>query len=202
VEIINQTKTTVMKLLNTLAATVFSLVFLQADAQTEAPKGFQKGTIILADNSSLSGFIKDNIRKDASLAFIQQAGDKKKNYEGSELVSAEIDGTKYRCIKGDFFKILCDGDLNFLQKSSDASGKPSYNGNEAVFSSGTEGKLNDYFIYNSKDKQLKLVTKKSFDEVITASFDGYTAAIDKAKTVSGDPAQLKTAVELYNNRNK
>lgn len=191
-----------MKLLNTLTATVLSLVFLQASAQTEAPKGFQKGTIILADNSSLSGFIKDNIRKDASLAFIQQAGDKKKNYEGSELASAEIDGTKYRCIKGDFFKILCDGDLNFLQKSSDASGKPTYNGNEAVFSSGTEGKLNDYFIYNSKDKQLKLVTKKSFDEVIAASFDGNTAAIDKAKTVSGDPAQLKTAVELYNNRNK
>jgi len=191
-----------MKLLNTLAASALSLVFLQVNAQTEAPKGFQKGTITLADNSNLSGFVKDNIRKDASLAFVSQAGEKKKNYNGSELISAEIEGTKFLCINGDFFKVLCQGELCFLQKSSDASGKPTYNGNDAIFSSGTEGKINDYFIYNGKNKQLKLVSKKNFDEVITASFDGYTAAIDKAKTVNGDLSQLKEAVEFYNNRNK
>jgi hypothetical protein len=187
-----------MNFLNTLAAAALSLVLLQANAQTEAPKGFQKGTITLADNSSLSGFVKDNIRKDASVSFVQQAGDKKKNYSGSELAAAEIEGTKFICINGDFFKVLCQGELCFLQKSSDASAKPSYNGNEAIFSSGTEGKINDYFIYNGKDKQLKLVSKKNVEEIAAASFAGNTAAIDKAKAVNGDLSQLKEAVEVYN----
>lgn len=191
-----------MKILNTLTATVLSLVFLQADAQTESPKGFKKGTIVLADGSSLTGLVKESIRKNASLVFTTSEGDKKKNYDGSELAAAEIDGTRFICINGDFFKVLCDGDLCFLQKSSDASTKPTYNGNDAIFSSGTEGKLNDYFIYNSKIKQLKLVSKKNLDEVITASFDGCTAAIEKAKTVNSDLSQLKAAVEVYNNRNK
>ncbi|HEY6504882.1 MAG TPA: hypothetical protein VIZ28_12955 [Chitinophagaceae bacterium] len=188
-----------MTILNTLVASVLSLVFLQANAQTEIPKGFQKGTITLADNSNLPGFVKDNIRKDASIVFIQQAGEKKKTYNGSELVAAEIDDAKFLCISGDFFKVLCQGNLCFLQKSSDASGKPTYNGNEATFSSGTEGKLNDYFIYNGKDKQLKLVSKKNADEVIAASFAGNTAAIEKARSANGDIAQLKEAVQVYNN---
>ena len=104
--------------------------------------------------------------------------------------------------KGDFFEVLSEGELNFLQKASDASGKPTYNGNEAIFSSGTEGKPNDYFIYTTSSKQLRLVSKKNVDEIIAASFTGYTAAIDKAKTANGDLSQLKDAVEIYNNRNR
>ena len=191
-----------MKIINTITITVLSLVFLQSNAQTETPKGFKKGIIVLADGSNLPGFIKDNIHNSASVMFISETGGKKKNYDGSGLISAEIEGTKFICIKGDFFKVLSEGELNFLQKSSDASDKPTYNGNEAIFSSGTEGKPNDYFIYNTKDKQLKLVSKKNVDEVIAASFAGYTAAVDKAKTVNGDLSQLKVAIEIYNNRNR
>lgn len=191
-----------MKIINALVISIVSLVLSQANAQTEVPKGFKKGTIVLADGSSLPGFIKDNIRNNASVMFISEAGGKKKNYDGSGLISAEIEGTKFFCIKGDFFKVLSEGELNFLQKSSDASDKPTYNGNEATFSSGTEGKPNDYFIYNTKDKQLKLVSRKNVDEVIAASFAGNIAAIDKAKTAGGDLSQLKVAVEIYNNRNR
>ena len=191
-----------MKIITALVISIVSLVLSQANAQTEVPKGFKKGTIVLADGSSLPGFIKDNIRNNASVLFISEAGGKKKNYDGSDLNTAEIEGTKFFCIKGDFFKVLSEGELNFLQKSSDASDKPTYNGNEATFSSGTEGKPNDYFIYNTKDKQLKLVSRKNVDEVIAASFAGNTAAIDKAKTASGDLSQLKVAVEIYNNRNR
>lgn len=191
-----------MKIINLLTLCVVSLVLTQANAQPEAPKGFKKGALILADGSSLPGFIKDNIRSNASVSFIAETGGKKKNYDGSDLNGAEIEGTKFICIKGDFFKVLSEGELNFLQKASDASGKPTYNGNEATFSSGTEGKLNDYFIYTTTSKQLKLVSKKNVDEVIAASFSGYTAAIDKAKTVNGDLSQLKDAIELYNNRNR
>ena len=42
---------------------------------------------------------------------------------------------------------------------------------------------------------MKLISKKNLDEVMAASFAGNTAAIDKAKTVNGDIAQLKEAVD-------
>jgi len=190
-----------MKILNTLAVTVLSLVFLEAEAQADAPKGFTSGTIVLADGGSHTGLIKDNIRKNASVSFTTGA-EKKNNYDGTQLISAEIEGTKYLCIKGDFFKVLCEGELSFLQKSSNASGKVTYNGSEAILSSGTDGKLNDYFIYNSNDKQLKLVSKKNVQEIATTSFADCTAAIDKAKTINGDLSQFRGAVEEYNNRNR
>ena len=191
-----------MKLLNTLTIAVLSLFLTKGNAQTETPKGFTNGTIILADGSSQAGLIKDNIRRNASLIFMSDADAKKKNYDGSALNAVEIRGVKFICIKGDFFKVLCEGELSFLQKASDASGKPSYNGTEAIFASGTEGEPNDYFIFNNKDKQLKLVSKKNYDNVITASFADCTVAVDKAKTINGDLSQLSGAVEAFNNRNK
>ena len=175
-----------------------TIFFLRANAQTEAPKGFKKGTIMLADSSSVSGYIKDNIRGNASVTLVNETGDKKKNYDGSEIISAEIEGVKFICIKGDFFKVLSKGELNFLQKSSDASNKPSYNGNETIFSNGTEGKPGDYFIYDNKNKQLSLVSKKNFNTIITASFSDNTAALEKAKAINGDIPQLKEAIDIYN----
>ena len=59
-----------MKILNTLAITVLSLVFLEAEAQADVPKGFTNGSIVLTDGSSHSGLVKDNIRKNASITFI------------------------------------------------------------------------------------------------------------------------------------
>ncbi len=191
-----------MKIVNLLTLSIVSLILTQANAQPEIPKGFKIGAVELADGSQISGFIKDNIRRDASLLFIAETGGKKTNYDGSALNAAEIEGAKFICIRGDFFKVISEGELLFLQKSSDASGKPVYNGNEAVFSNGTEGRVNDYFIYTTSNKQLKHISKKNVDEVIAASFAGYTAAIDKAKTANGDLSQLKDAVDIYNNRLK
>ncbi|MEO6453867.1 MAG: hypothetical protein ABIN97_07350 [Ginsengibacter sp.] len=190
-----------MKSLKIILVIIVSISFLPGQAQTNVPKGFKKGTIILANNNSLSGNIKDNIRNNASVTFISDAGVKKINYNGSDLISADIEGIKYLCIRGDFFRIISDGGLSFLQKSSDASGKPTYNGNEAVFSNGTEGKPGDYFIYNISSKQLKLVSKKNINEVTATAFAGNVAAIDKAKALNGEVAQLKDAVEIYNHGN-
>lgn len=192
-----------MKIVKSIAMVMtLSLMLIQSQAQTDAPKGFKKGSIILFDSAVLSGYVKDNMGSDASLWFIATPGDKKKSYSGSDILSADIEGTPYICINGDFFKVICKGELTFLQKASDASGKVSYNGANAVFSNGTDGRPGDYFIYAGAKKALQLVSKKNMDEVITSSFNGYTAAIDKAKTVNGDIAQLKEAVTLYNNRIK
>ena len=187
-----------MKNLKIVLVVVLSVYFTVTQAQTEAPKGYKKGTLTLADNSIISGNIKSNIRSNASVTFVSEEGGKKKNYDGSDLISAEIDGTKFICIKGDFFRVISNGGLSFLQKASDASSKYSYNGNEAVFSSGTEGKPDDYFIYDGRTKELKKISKKNFDEVTAAAFAGNAAAIDKAKAVNGDIAQLKEAVDIYN----
>lgn len=190
-----------MKIVTTLMAVLLSFTLSQLNAQPEKSRGFKKAILILADGSSLTGLVKDNIRKNASVVFTDSGG-VKKNYDGSALLSVEIDAIRFVCINGDFFKVLCDGELSFLQKSSDASGKPSYNGHETIFSSGTTGKPGDYFIYNGRDKRLKLVSTKNIREVAAANFAGYTPAIDRANAVKDDLSQLKEAVEAYNNRAK
>ena len=188
-----------MKILKMLTGLVLSLFVLQATAQTEAPKGFSKGKIVLADNTVVTGFIKDNIRKDASVVLLSDG--KEKKYNGADLASAEIDAASYVCIKGDFFKVVANGELTFLQKSSNASSKPTQIGNEVFFISGTEGKPGDFFIYENKNQQLKLVSKKNLNSVVANSFGGYAPAIEKAKAAQDDIAQLKSAVESFNSRN-
>lgn len=188
-----------MKILKMLSLAALSFIFLQAGAQTEVPKGFGNGKIILPDNTVVTGFIKDNIRKDASVIVFSDGTEK--NYNGFDIVSAEINDASFICIKGDFFKVVCSGEISFIQKSSNASSKPSYNGNEIIFISGTEGKPGDYFIYDNRNQQLKLVSKKNLEAVIAATFGGYSPAVEKAKAAQGNIAQLKDAVEMYNGRN-
>ena len=188
-----------MKIVTAIVAA--ALICMQVQAQQEAPKGFKKGTLTLTDKSTLTGYVKDNIRNSASVILINGSGDRKKTYDGSALASAEIDGIKFLCINGDFFRIICEGNLNFLQKESDASGKPSYNGTEAVSMNGTEGSRGDYFIYDSRSHQLKLVTKKNFDAVIAGAFANNTTAIEKANAARNDLLKLKEAVESYNANN-
>jgi len=190
-----------MKISRLLPVAMLSLFVFNVYAQ-EAPKGFQKGSVTLADGNTISGFVKNNMRSDASVTFTEAAGKKKTRYDGSAIEGVEVEGTKYICIKGDFFKVLCEGELSYLQKSSDATGKPTQAGTEVIFASGTEGSPSDYFIYNKANKQLKLVSKKNLEEVAAASFAGNPAAIDKAKSVKEDLAQLKDAVELYNSSHK
>ena len=191
-----------MKSFRHLLAAAFIFTIFAAHAQNEMPKGFDKGSIVLRDGDSLTGFLKDNLRKDSSVIFIGEAGGKKMKYQGVDIVSAEINDSKYLCIKGDFFKVVCNGNLCFLQKSSDASGIPMYNGSESIFCNGTEGQPGDYFIYSTTDKQLKKISRNTIEAVAATSFAGCTAAIDKAKTVKEDFAKLKDAVEIYNSSNR
>ena len=151
-----------------------SLFFLQATDQTEVPKGFSKGNVTLPDNTIVTGFIKDNIRKDASVVILAEG--KEKKYNGGDIASAVVGETSYHCMKGDFFKVVSKGELTVLQKPSDASSKPTQVGNEVFFISGTEGKPGDYFIYETKNQQLKLVSKKTLNAVVANSFGTYAPA--------------------------
>jgi len=188
-----------MKILNILSVFVISL--LQAHAQPGISKGYKKGNIVLADSTVLVGYIKESMHSNASVILVREQGGKKKTYHGNELISAEIDGSLFLCLQGDFFRIISDGKISFLRKESDASGIPSYNGTEAIFTDHTDGRRGDYFIYQKEPRELKLVTKKTFDNIVATAFGNCDAAIDKAKSLNHDIAQLKEAVDIYNSRN-
>ena len=171
-------------------------MFLTVKAQNQIPSGYTKATITLSNGPVISGYVKDNIKKSASVTFTDEAGNNKKVYEGSDIVSLTKDAVNFICINGDFFKIICTGKLCFVQKQSNASGKASYNGNEAVFNNGTEGKIGDYFIYAGK--KLQLLNKKTVESFIATDLIGCAEAIEKAKTINGDMAKMQQAVEIYN----
>ena len=189
-----------MKTISIFATFLLAILFLQVKSQDVVPKGFVKGSMLLADNSEMTGFIKDEIRSKAAVVFIPVAGGKKITYDGDKLNAVTINETSYICMKGDFFKLVCDGELSFLQKSSDASSKPVYVGTEAMFINGTEGKPGDYFIFNKSLNQLKLVNNKNVAAVTAETFINCEAAVNKAKETGADIALLKDAVVIYNNR--
>lgn len=185
-----------MKIKTFFYSLALSFLFFTAKGQNDIPAGYTKATISLANGAVVTGYIKDNIKRSASVTFTENAGADKKNYDGSDISSLKTDAANFICVNGDFFKTLCDGKLCFVQKQSNASGKASYNGTEAVFNSGTEGKIGDYFIY--ADKKLKLINKKTVEPFIVNDLAGCAAAIEKAKTINGDIAKLQEVVEIYN----
>ena len=174
------------------------LFFGQLHAQNIPPKNFKKGSLLLLDSTHLEGFVKESIHNRASLVFITNDGGKKKEYQGANLLAVEIDSTRFICLRGDFFRVISDGSLLFVQKSSDASSIPSYNGNNAVFVNGTDGKPGDYFIYDTKVKELKKVDNKNVKQLTASIFNGYEPALAMAAKAYSDIAELKEAIDLYN----
>ncbi len=184
-----------------ILAAAATLLAITLTAQNALPKGYVNGQLILADGTVLTGLIRESIKAKSTVSFMENEQSSKKTYDGSMLNGAIVNGTSYRCIKGDFFVVLSQGDLLFLRKAGDASSQPSYRAGETVFINGTDGKPGDYFIYDTRTGDLKLIDKKTKEETSIAIFKGSTAAIDKAKLAAGDPAKMKEAVDAYNSRN-
>lgn len=190
-----------MKILKIAFALLLSFSLANVKAQSDN-SDYTKGSVTLANGMVVSGLVKNNIRKNASVILVSDAGKAKSEYDGNSILSAEVNGSKYLCIGGDFFQVVTEGELSFLQKSSDVSGKVVYNGLENMVLPGTEGKPGDYFILNSSTRELSKVSKKNVNVTAASLFAGCAAAIEKAKAVNGDIAQVKDAVDIYNRRNK
>jgi len=184
-----------MKIKQIFYAALLALSFSPVLAQNEVPAGYVKGSITLGDGSVSEGYIKDNIKRSASVSFIDSKG-AKRTYNGSQLNAVNMDGVNLICIGGDFFKPLSTGKMNFLQKASNASGSVSYNGTEAVISSGTEGKIGDYFVYAGNN--LKLLNKKNLESFISNDLAVCAPAVAKAKAINGDIARMQEAVDIFN----
>lgn len=185
-----------MKLTTIFYSVLLSLSATAVKAQTEIPAGYTKGSITLANGTVVAGYLKDNIKKSASVTYVDNTGANKKTYEGSEINSVTMESENFTCIKGDFFKTICTGKICFLQKASNSANKASYNGSEPVFNSGTEGKIGDYFVYSSNT--LKLINKKTVTAFISSDLSTCSAAVEKANAINGNIALLAEAVSIYN----
>ena len=185
-----------MKFQFILFATLFCLFFVTANAQNAAPTGFLKAIVTLNKGSVLQGYAKDNIKKSSSLIFVDSTGSKKV-YDGNDINLLTIDTIHFICIRGDFFKIICAGKIDFLQKAGNAAANPTYNGTEAIFTNGTEGKPGDYFVYSNK--KLQLLNKKNMDSFINTDLAACTEAMQKAKASNGNMSKIGEAVETFNN---
>jgi hypothetical protein len=185
-----------MKMKQVLTAIVLLAFVVTVHAQNTIPTGYAKATIVLDNGNSLSGYVKDNIKKASAVVFVDETGNNKKQYEGSDIKTISIDTVHFICIRGDFFKVLCAGKLNYLQKASNSSAKPTYNGTEAIFTNGTDGKIGDYFIYS--DQQLKLLNRKNLEAFINTDLAGCAEAMQQAKASNGDVARLGGAVDTFN----
>jgi len=173
--------------------------FLLAAANAQVPDGYSSGTISLANGNTLSGYIKDNIKKNAAVIYLNAAGSEKKVYNSTEINAVQIGNTHFISVKGDFFKAVCSGKMSFLQKASNAAGKTIYNGSEAIVLPGTEGKIGDYFTYTDGD--LTMINTTSIDTFIQ-QLGNCATAVEKAKTANGEPAVLAEAVAIYNANNQ
>jgi hypothetical protein len=183
--------------LSTMFFTTLCMAALANSAAAQKPEGFANGTVTLSNGSILNGYVKEAIKKNATITFINAAGANKQQYDGSQINGVAVDTINYLCIKGDFFKTICTGKICFLQKASNAANKASYNGGEAVFNSGTEGKIGDYFAYTNK--QLTHLTKKTVSTFITEQLGSNSFAVEKAKAANGDMILLADAITIYNN---
>ncbi|HMO61729.1 MAG TPA: hypothetical protein PKC39_09460 [Ferruginibacter sp.] len=180
--------------LSLLLASLTASVQLNA----QAPDGFVNGTVTLSGGSVMNGYVKDNMKKGAAITFADNSGNKQL-FDGSEIAGVELNGVQFICIKGDFFKVITSGKLYFLQKASNASGKPVFNGSEAIFASGTSGKIGDYFVYSNE--QLTHLTKKTAETFINEKLVNCPPALEKAQAGNGEIAALSEAIAIYNSNN-
>lgn len=67
-----------MKHLKMITTMILSLACYITQAQIEIPRGFTKGSIVLADGSNLTGYLKDDISRNASITFLNGTNNKKK----------------------------------------------------------------------------------------------------------------------------
>jgi hypothetical protein len=176
------------------------MAFICTLAQAQMPKGYVAGSILLPNNQVLNGYVKESIKKSASISFLDSTGNNKKTFEGNTINGVTIEGITYICLQGDFFKSLSTGKINFMQKASNAAGKISYSGAEPIMSSGTDGKIGDYFTYNNNS--LKILNKKNVALFITNDLSNCPPAIEKAKSIQGDITKMAEVINVYNNYSK
>jgi hypothetical protein len=180
----------------TIAIIAF-LALVGLEANSQVPAGFQKTTITLANNQQVEGSIKDGGIAKGTVQFVAATG-AKKSYSAAELNALTVNGETYLALSNDFYKVLVNGKASLLQKQSDNSGKMLFNGSEANIATTTEGKIGEWYLFNTSTGDLHLLGKKNFDTVLGNALTDCPAFLAdlKAKTFAYD--QLAQAIGKYN----
>ncbi len=126
--------------------------------------GYLSGEIVLADNSTITGTVKDNIRKKGEITVMRDG--KKTKYKADEISSVRIGSNNYITIGYTFYEVIWQGtNLSLLRKANEPSGVR-YIGAEPIVISNSEGDINDFFIKTKTAASLNLVTNKNVKEIL------------------------------------
>ncbi len=189
-----------IKKMKSITILVFAicLIFKPTLIKAQKATSFEEGTITLANGTIKKGNIINNLAKKGTIQFKESKESKKQILDGTQLNALIIGNTNYQCINGDFFKEICLGKICFLQKASKTSTKVIYSGTTPVAIAGTNGKLNDYFLYNNKN--LQLLTKKNVSTILKATLIN-CASLNINKVNIDDLSSVAEIITSYNKCN-
>ncbi|MBL7738819.1 MAG: hypothetical protein JNK14_06335 [Chitinophagaceae bacterium] len=149
------------------------------------PEATVSGQITLPDNSTVSGSIKDNIRKKGELVVVN--GGKKTKYKAGEINGAQVGAVNYLTWNYTFYEILWQGTtLTLLRKANEPAGVQ-YNGSDAVVVS-SEGNVDDLFVRKKGEASLVLLTKKTAKEVLGKLCSSCAGSMDAFDTEAAKKA--------------
>ncbi len=165
----------------------------------QAPAGYENGSIVLANNTKLDGYVKESLGSKGTVSFVSATGSKK-TYSVSELNGLSIKTDLYISYSNDFYKTLVKGSkVNLYQKQSNNSGKLLYNGTDAFTATTTPGNIGDLYLLLNSGDDLILVNAKNFESVISKEFASCNSVISDIKSKQLDFTQLSKVVDKFNN---
>lgn len=175
----------------------FAINFVYA----QAPAGYEKGSIVHANNNKEEGFVKEAMSSKGSISFVSASGSKK-TYTVADLNGFSCKSDMYIAYSNDFYKAIAIGSkASLYQKQSNNSGKLLYNGSEAYTATTTDGGIGDYYVQLNNSDDLVLVNAKNFDAVTAKLFANCPVVLSDIKSKQLDYSQLSKAVEKYNSCN-
>ena len=177
------------KLLSLAVLTLLLQISNAQPAPEKDPEGYVSGQISLSDNSTVTGTVKDNIRKKGEVTVISNG--KKTKYKAADISSLQIGSSTYITHNYTFYEVLWQGtNITLLRKANEPAGVQ-YNGTEPVVIS-SEGNVDDYFVKKGTGASLELITQKNVKEVLGKFCSKCAVAIDATKF---DITAVKKAVE-------
>jgi hypothetical protein len=183
-----------------LSAIFFLSTFLALNAQPSPgsliPEGFSPGAVMMPDNTTLEGHIKNNLKKNGEVIILSDG--KKTRYAATQVSGLRIENNNYIVVNNAFYKIVTDGvKIKLLRKASNFS-SIQYNGSEPIVAGAGEGNYDDYFIQTVATKKIQLVRKKDFAKVFALICADCPTLTDDLKTNKLGFAEIEQAVTLYN----
>ncbi len=166
-------------------------------SQTTSPD-FQKGSIVMANNETLDGTIRDQTKSKGVIQF-EASGGKKKIYSPAELSGFTVNGSTYVSYASDFYKLVVPaGKVALYQRVTDNSGKMLYNGAEVVSVTTAEGKYGDYYVQIKANGKWVRITLKDFEINLSAALSDCASVVAGIKAKEFDFSKLAQVIEKYN----